>query len=236
MLDLKPTINSLIKNGTYVVVILVIFDLLAFFYYPNTTFGEIFLATRERTPLTWVSAVILFLISLFCLSFYKQEPFKEIPAPSQTSSIIKKVLKHENKLWYLSGVIFLFFSMDDVSYFHERLSGGFTDAGYFSWFPSYNWILLYAPLFFLGIFTLLSLIFIRSDFLHRKQVFLAFTLLLIALFLDQLDGFIDKKIGIECLAFYCQPYFVHLIRLIEEVLEVFCFGLVLNMLSNIAQQ
>ncbi len=127
----KPFINKSFRYGFLFVIALVLLDLITYFYYPNTIFSEIFLATREQTPLTWVSIVALLLIGLSCALVYAES---------------------NNKIWYFLSLTYLFFSMDDATYFHERLSGAIQNQLlFFKSFPSYSWVILYFPLLVFGL-------------------------------------------------------------------------------------
>jgi hypothetical protein len=99
------------------VVLLILCDVLTYFYYPGAPLSKIFLATREQTPLTWISALSLFFIALACFSVYHVE---------------------KKKVWYLLSGIFFYLSMDDAVYLHERLSGAFQDhTDILNGFPTY---------------------------------------------------------------------------------------------------
>jgi hypothetical protein len=65
-----PFLNYIYRIGLWLVAILFVIDILAFFYYPDTIFGDIFLATREQTPLTWLSALAMFFVAISSFSIY----------------------------------------------------------------------------------------------------------------------------------------------------------------------
>jgi hypothetical protein len=211
----KNFITKIFKYGFVFVLILVLLDLLTYFYYPNTVFSEIFLATREQTPLTWVSVIVLFLIGLSCAVVYE---------------------KTKNKIWYFLSLIYLFFSMDDATYFHERLRGGIQmHVPFFNDFPSYSWILLYFPLVIFGLGGMLYMLWKGANSKERKLLLVASSLLAMAIALDMLDGLVEKNNSLVfCLDIVCNESIVHIFRLIEEVLEVFGFGMFayLNLLEH----
>ncbi len=199
-------ITRIYSIGFLLVVILFLLDVLAFFFYPKTVFGDIFLATREQTPLTWISSLAMLFIALSAFSVY---------------------LKKKARIWYVLAIIFFFFSMDDATYFHERVSGFFVDnTSVLSFFPSYIWTILYLPMlaFALGAFVWL----LWKDALkhNKKAIIFALMLLGFAVFLDFLDGLVGKSSELTfCYAPYCNAVVLHLMRLTEEVLEVVALGI-----------
>ncbi|MFO7807058.1 MAG: hypothetical protein R6V40_01390 [Candidatus Moraniibacteriota bacterium] len=202
-----PIIQRLYRTGLWVVIILILLDLLTYFYYPDTPLSEIFLATREQTPLTWVSSLTFLFIALSSFSAY---------------------FETKRKIWYFLSIVFFFFSMDDAVYFHERLSGFFVnETGLFSFFPSYTWVIIYLPL--LG-FSLGALIYLLwhdvAKNKRKKAVIVALLMLGFAVLLDLSDGLIQKNSSITfCFNSSCNLVVTHLMRLTEEVLEVFALGL-----------
>ncbi|MDZ7611918.1 MAG: hypothetical protein U5L10_04100 [Candidatus Moranbacteria bacterium] len=199
-------LQRIYKTGFWLVLILILLDLLFFFYYPENSLGDIFLATREQTPLTWISALTFLFIALSSLSAY---------------------LETGNKKWYFLSVIFFFFSMDDATYFHERFTGYLVNnIDQLSSFPSYSWIILYFPLLFFSLGVFIWLLWKNSSKRNRRFVILGLVLLGIAVFLDLIDGITQKNSSVVfSLTAYGQEVFLHLIRLTEEVLEVFALGL-----------
>ncbi len=202
----KSFVDKIFKLGAYFVVILVLLDILVYFFYPNSKFREIFLATREQTPLTWVSVVLLFLIGLSCALIYDQT---------------------RNRLWYFLSLVYFFFSMDDATYFHERFSSAVQSLiPYLSNYPSYSWFVMYLPLLIFGLGGLLYMLWEDSTSSEKKILFVIFFLLGFALFLDILDGYVVKHADVVfCLNPICNATVTHLFRLTEETLEVFGFGL-----------
>lgn len=199
-------IRRIYSIGFLVVVILLTLDLLAYFYYPKTVFGDIFLATREQTPMTWVSSLSMLFIALSSFSVYLQK---------------------KEKIWYFLAITFFFFSMDDATYFHERVSGFFADdTSVLNFFPSYIWTIIYFPLlaFSLGAFIWL----LWKDALKgsRKIMIFALSILAVAIFLDFLDGFVGKNPSLVfCFDKYCNLVVLHVMRLTEEIFEVVALGI-----------
>lgn len=209
----KSFVDKIFKHGALLVLILILLDLLTYFYYPNTQIGAIFLATREQTPLTWVSVVLLFLIGLSCALIYHQTG---------------------KRIWYFLALVYFFFSMDDATYFHERFSAGIQElVPYLLRFPSYSWIILYFPLLIFGVVGILY--FLWQDATPKEKRWLKFAIFLLgsAVFLDMLDGFIGKDPSLVfCLESQCNLRVTHIARLVEETIEVFGFG-ILSYLSLI---
>ncbi len=199
-------IKRIYSIGFLLVVILLLLDLLAYFYYPKTVFGDIFLATREQTPLTWISSLALLFIALSAFSVY---------------------LHKKQKIWYFLAIIFFFFSMDDATYFHERVSGFFVDnTSALGFFPSYVWTIIYFPLLMFSLAAFLWLIWKDALKKNKKTIIIALLVLGFAIFLDFLDGFVGKNSGITfCYEQYCNKVVLHLMRLTEEVSEVIALGI-----------
>ena len=212
-------INKLFRLGFLLTLALILMDLLTFFYYPNTILGEIFLATREQTPLTWVSSIILLLIGFSSVSTY---------------------LKTKNRIWYFLSLVFLFFSMDDATYFHERISGAIQEIFLpLVSFPSYSWVVLYFPLLISGLGGLLLMLWKDASIKDKKVMLLAVTLLGISVALDMLDGFIGKSsVLVFCFNLSCNSSTTHILRLLEEVLEILGFGVLayLNIREHIIEK
>lgn len=198
-------IQRLYRMGLLLVMILVIIDLLIFFYYPETALGNIFLATREQTPLTWISSLAFLFIALSCFSAY---------------------LESKNKLWFFLSATFFFFSLDDAVYLHERLSGFLIDnTTVFNCFPTYSWIILYFPLLVFSLSALVYFLWKDASDKSKKIVITALIFLGIAIFLDLTDGFVQKNSTLVfCIEPSCHSAVLHLLRLIEEVLEIFALG------------
>ncbi len=199
-------IKRIYSLGLLIVIILLLLDLLAYFFYPGTVFYDIFLATREQTPLTWISSLALFFIALSSFSVYLQK---------------------KEEMWYFLAIIFFFFSMDDATYFHERVSGFFADnTSLLSFFPSYTWTLIYFPMLVFSLGAFMWLIWKDSPLAsYRKTIFLALAILGFATFLDLLDGFVKKSPDLVfCFEQYCNLTVLHIMRLVEEVSEVIALG------------
>ncbi|MEN8252169.1 MAG: hypothetical protein ABFQ53_01145 [Patescibacteria group bacterium] len=187
-------------------VILFLVDLLTFFYYPETIIAEIFLATREQTPLTWLSALSMFFIALSSFAIYHRT---------------------KKKIWYFLAITFFFFSMDDAVYFHERVSGFLYDnTELFGAFPTYIWIVIYSPLLLFSLGALIYLLWRDSTKQTKRLVIFAIIGLGLAILLDMLDGLVQKDDELVlCLDVFCNTAALHLIRLVEEVLEVVTLGM-----------
>ncbi len=199
-------IKKLFRYGILVLILLVLLDLLTFFFYPKTVLGDIFLATREQTPLTWVSSTILLIVGLTCASAY---------------------FKTKNKVWYFLSLTYLFFSMDDAIYFHERFTGSLQRSStLMQQFPSYSWVILYFPLLAFGLLGLVYMLWKDASKKDRTLFIYSVLFLSFALLLDMVDGFVDKD---PTLVFSTVPRLnssiTHIFRLLEETLEVVAFGL-----------
>lgn len=200
-------IKRIYTIGFLLVIILLLLDLLAFFYYPKTVFGDIFLATREQTPLTWISSLSMLFIALSSFTAY---------------------VDSKRRVWYFLAIIFFFFSMDDATYLHERISGFFVDnTSFLSFFPSYTWTLIYFPLLAFSLGAFVWLVWKDSPLAsYRKTILLGLAMLGFAIFLDFLDGFVGKNSGLVfCFDNFCNSAVLHLMRLTEEVSEVIALGI-----------
>ncbi|QQS60861.1 MAG: hypothetical protein IPN70_03135 [Candidatus Moraniibacteriota bacterium] len=192
--------------GFIFVIFLVFIDLFVFFFLPNFPLRDVFLATREQNPLTWISSVALFLIALFSFHTYWES---------------------REKIWWAVAFLFTFFSIDDAIYFHERLSGIVVSKNeWLSFFPTYIWILFYLPALSLA-FGFLGFQLWNSHIKKiRKYTLIAFFLLGIALILDILDGIVLKdETLVFCLNAFCEETIVHSIRLCEEIFEAISLGI-----------
>lgn len=199
-------IRKIYYLGFLFVIFLTLADLLVFFYYGDTFLGDIFLATREQTPLTWISSLSLFLIALFSVRLYfdKKEVF-----------------------WYILSLLFLFFSMDDAIYLHERLSGFLAEkSGWLELFPTYVWSILYFPLLVVAIGFLVFFLYKNSQRKEKMYVCMAVFCLGLAFLLDIVDGFVQKDPTLVfCWDELCNIWTTHIMRLSEEVLEVIGIGI-----------
>lgn len=199
-------LQKIYRVGFLLILILIVLDLLAFFFFPDTLLSELFTATREQTPLTWLSALSFLFLGLGCLSVYYQSALR---------------------IWYFLAGVFLFFSLDDATYLHERLTGAVqeTSATLLA-FPTYAWVVLYAPLLIFAFSTLVYLLWKKSFSQSRGPILLGLLLLGGAFALDLLDGVTQKDSTVVfCLAPSCHLTVLHLLRLTEEVLEVLAVGL-----------
>lgn len=196
---------KLFRYGFLVVIILFLADILTYFYYPKTIFGEIFFATREQTPLTWVSSIVLFVVGLTCAAAY---------------------FKSKNRVWYFLSLTYLFFSMDDAVYFHERITGKIQNQIFFmEKFPSYSWVLLYFPLLAFGLLGLIYMLWKDSTKKQKRMFILSTALLSFAILLDMIDGFVIGNTSIfYCANVKCNTQITHIFRLVEETVEVIAFG------------
>lgn len=184
---------------------LLLCDLVAFFVVPNTFFSKIFIATKEQAPLTWLSSVSFLFLALAALA---------------TQHATKKVY------WGLLSLIFFFFSIDDAVYLHERIAGYFRDhIVLLQDFPSYIWAILYLPLLLFSLGTLLILLWNKADRRLRFSVAAIFFLLTLAAILDFTDGFFQRDADLAlCATKECHRTVLHLMRLTEEILEVWSIG------------
>ena len=199
-------IKKIYRIGFLLLLILVILDLLAFFYFPNTLLSDLFNATREQTPLTWISALAMFFLAVASFStFYRTG----------------------EKIWYFLSAVFFFFSLDDAVYLHERVSGYLQDHTLiFNFFPSYIWVVMYFPLLIFALSALVYLLWRDAIGKSKKGILIALFLLGTAIFLDLVDGFVLKESSLVfCLNEACNLAVLHLLRLSEEVLEVLALGI-----------
>lgn len=186
--------------------ILVVLDLLAFFYFPQTLLSDLFIATKEQTPLTWLSSLAMFLLALASLNIYYQSG---------------------KRAWYFLSAIFFFFSIDDATYLHERISGSVQrSTELLGFFPSYIWVLLYLPLLVFSLGALMHLLWKKRQHQSRRWVVSALVLLGSAFLLDFLDGITQKDPSVVfCLDTNCHMIVLHLMRLTEEIFEASAIGI-----------
>lgn len=185
--------------------LLIVCDLIAFFIVPDTFFSKIFIATKEQTPLTWLSSVTFLFLALAALA---------------TEQATRKIF------WGLLALIFFFFSIDDAVYLHERIAGYFRDhIVLLQDFPSYIWTVLYMPLLLFSLGTLLLLLWRKADPVLRFSVMGVFVLLAFAALLDFTDGLVQRDSDLVlCATKECHRVMLHLMRLVEEAFEVWAIG------------
>ena len=198
-------IQKIYRVGFLLVLCLVLLDLIAVFSFPNTLLSDLFTATREQTPLTWLSALAFFFIGLASLSIYYQG---------------------RSRIWYFLATLFFFFSLDDAVYFHERISGYIQNhSAWFDFFPSYIWVVIYFPMMAFGLGALFFLLWRESAPRMRRFLFGAFLVLGLAISLDLLDGWMQKsESSWLCQETTCRYVTLHVIRLFEEIMEVLALG------------
>lgn len=191
--------------GFLLSLLLIVCDLIAFFVVPNTFFSKIFIATKEQTPLTWLSSVSFLFLALAALA---------------TEQVTRKFS------WGLLALIFFFFSIDDAVYLHERIAGYFREhIVLLQDFPSYIWAVLYMPLLLFSLGTLLLLLWRKADPVLRFSVMGVFVLLALAATLDFTDGVVQRDSELAlCATKECHRVVLHLMRLVEEALEVWAIG------------
>lgn len=202
----RSFLNQLYLTGLGLSLFFFLLDFLAFFVFPGTLFGNIFTATREQTPLTWLSAITFLLLALgtWSVAFHTREWY-----------------------WRALTVIFLFFSIDDAVYLHERIAGFFREHTVaLHDFPSYVWMILYAPLLIFALGSLLLVLWRRAHPGFRPWLISIFCLLAVAASFDSLDGWFQQGNTLAlCSTETCTRIFLHSLRLFEEMLEVWAIGL-----------
>lgn len=200
-------LNKFAKLMVLFVLVLILLDLVTFFFYPDTFFADIFRATREQTPLTWVTSVTFLVIGLIAASNY---------------------LEFGIKKWAFISIVFLFFSIDDATYFHERFSGGIQHIFPILFnFPSYSWMILYVPIGLSAIFLLIFDLYEKNSLNYKKALCGSVFVLFVALFLDFVDGLVVNDNTLYfCYSEACNIIITHILRLMEEVLEFVGLGII----------
>lgn len=198
-------LNHLYRIGLGLSLVLVVLDLIAFLWFPDTFFSRLFIATKEQAPLTWLSSITFLLLALATHATYH---------------------KTRKLYWAFLSVSFFFFSIDDAVYLHERIAGYFRDhMMVFQDFPSYIWMILYSPLLLASLGSLLILLWQRLTGTGRYWVAGIFLMLALAAGLDFLDGLIQHETILTfCETSRCQEIQLHFMRLLEELLEVWSIG------------
>ncbi|MDP3962283.1 MAG: hypothetical protein Q8Q03_00220 [bacterium] len=97
---------------------------------------------------------------------------------------------------------------------------------FLSFFPSYIWILMYLPLLLFSLGALIYLLWRDAIKNSKKLVLMALFALGTAIFLDLVDGFFLKDTSLVfCFKEACNLTVLHLMRLLEEVLEALALGI-----------
>ncbi|XLQ20702.1 MAG: hypothetical protein ACKUBY_02920 [Candidatus Moraniibacteriota bacterium] len=117
--------------------------------------------------------------------------------------------------------------MDDAIYFHERFSGYLVNnVDFFIIFPTYIWAFIYSPILIFAIGMLVYLLWQEVSNKDKKIISIILIMLIMAICLDLIDGVIQKDETIVlCINEFCNKSAIHLMRLVEEVLEVLAIGL-----------
>lgn len=202
--------------------VFIMLDLLFNFttWVPVIELQKIFDMTRERAVGTWLSTTLSFLAGLTLLTIFFS--LRAVNGP-----------KREAFGWLILSLFFIYMSVDDCAYIHER-SGDFVKrmvssealpfglSGIVGRFPSYYWHLIMGPFFAaMGLFMLFFLWErFKADRL-RKYLVLSLSGFGAAVFLDFAEGVsrVVKKLEITTGMSECSV--VHLLRLTEESLEIF---------------
>jgi len=191
-------------------------------FYPSKAVREIFDISREDALATWFQSFQTLAISVSLFLIY----------------VSTKAMDHKKwiqRSWlFLSGV-FLYLSIDDGARLHERISGALKNAlGIYTWlgryFPSYSWQLVLGPIFVMIGFYMLW--FLWRHFIRRFSfwlLFVAFALLFLAQSLDFIEGLRHPPYAeLGAILGFDERQILHLSRLVEECLEMFGMGLILN--------
>lgn len=164
-----------IRNGWTAILLLAIGDI-ALFHFGGlrSPINRSFNIAREDAIGTWFSILQLVGASILCCLLYRQAKASRAPAGTRWS-------------WGYLTVLFLYMSIDDAAKIHERLGTVFSEG--VSFFPSYAWQAVYAPIF--GTATLV-LLYVAWRLLDHKvaQVWTATGVgfLITAVGLDFLEG------------------------------------------------
>lgn len=186
---------------------------------PGMELKKIFSMTRERAVGTWFSTVLAFLVGCTGLSIL-------------LAVRMNKGAKREIIGWLILSLFFIYMSIDDCAYIHER-SGDFlkrmisSDALPFGLsrivgrFPSYYWQLIMGPFF--AAMALFMLYFLWQRFrVHglRKNLVLSISGLACAVLLDFTEGMDRVVRKIQAATGVSEKTVVHMLRLTEESLEI----------------
>ncbi len=114
-----------------------------------------------------------------------------------------KTTKRQRVGWTFLALLFTYMAVDDGSEIHERLGTAMNDSGWFTrildFFPSYAWLLLFAPLFLISGFYFFF--FLRSNIKQknlRKLLIIALICLIFAVALDYIEGLEpDNKLNVH---------------------------------------
>jgi len=202
--------------------ILVSLDLLFTFttWIPVIELRKIFDMTRETSVGTWLSVTLSFLAGLTLLLVF-------FVARAEDGS------KRETMGWLILSLFFICMSVDDCACIHER-SGDFLErmvsAGaippglsrVITWFPTFYWQLIMGPFFAaIGLFMLYFLWQRFGSVNLRKYIIVSLTGLAVAMLIDFFEGMGRGVKRLEMATGMSEESVYHMIRLIEESLEIF---------------
>ncbi|MCF8084907.1 MAG: hypothetical protein K9M96_17645 [Deltaproteobacteria bacterium] len=207
---------------------LILLDLILAFtpWIPVIELQKIFDMTRERSTGTWLSVTLSLLCGIALLMIFFA--VKACGCP-----------KKEAVGWFFLSVFFVYMSVDDAAWIHER-SGDFLDrlvssnalpyglSSIVGKFPTYYWFLIMGPFFAaMGLF-MLSFLWQRFGKLGlRKYIIFPMIGLAGALLIDFAEGTGRGIWRLKTVTGMSERSVFHLIRLTEESLEILSIILLL---------
>ncbi|MDZ7697197.1 MAG: hypothetical protein U5R49_09850 [Deltaproteobacteria bacterium] len=193
---------------------------------PVIELQKIFDMTRERAVGTWLSTTLSFLAGLTLLTIFFS--LRAVNGP-----------KREAFGWLILSLFFIYMSVDDCAYIHER-SGDFVKrmvssealpfglSGIVGRFPSYYWHLIMGPFFVtMGFFMLYFLWKRFRDIGLLKYLVLSLSGLAVAMFLDLAEGISRIVNKLQVMIGISKTVVIHMLRLTEESLEILSIILLL---------
>lgn len=142
------------------------------------------------------------------------------------------------RAWLWLAALLTYTSIDDGSRFHEGVGGAIHRYLYQHYpqvhWPAYMWQVIFAPVF--GVMLLLGL-YVGYKYMttrySKNMFFLGFGLLVFAVGMDAFEGFAKNNFAaLAEIVSDAHPFNQHLIKVVEETIESFAYGLIVSSLLN----
>lgn len=166
---------------------------------------------REDSIGTWFAVVQLVAISIVAALIFR--------ASNRTGTAATKAAGKGNRIWLFFSLFFLYLSIDDLAEIHERLGSTFADG--VSFFPSYAWQVVFAPLFGVAGVLMLYLAWrvLDSD-QSKRQVIVGLALLVVGVVLDFGEGIDGLALSIAERIGWEEQSVSHTQKVAEESIEM----------------
>ncbi len=161
---------------------------------------------REDSIGTWFAVVQVLAVSAMAFMLYRGAKALDLPASTR-------------RIWAGLSLFFLYMSIDDASELHERLGSTFQDEVTF--FPSYAWQAIFAPIFgFAGLVLLYVAWRVLEDKASKRAIVFGLFALTVAVALDFAEGVEDLASSIADSLGWEEQTVSHFQKVAEESIEM----------------